>query len=109
MESFAEDAHELLGKISHFNWVLQFYGFFDDCMKLCMSLSKKTRALWFENYSQLYIILLSKKTVKIHGEFDQQIADYLLENKNYSRYKLVIDIKQKTDLSIFLSFLDSVD
>jgi hypothetical protein len=85
--------HHLLTKLSHFNWILQFYGNFIICKYLCLTLSKNSRQLWKDNEQALSRILKDfRKIMKAHGEVDNKVIEFLLENHRYRYYALDIEV-----------------
>jgi uncharacterized protein YjbK len=75
-----------------------------------MLLSKNTQLLWIENEEPFWRILRNvSKLVKIRGEFDDKIGEYLLEKSRYLHYKLEIEIKTKEGAQSLLKFINQIE
>jgi hypothetical protein len=76
-----------------------------------MLLCKKTKLLWIENEKQLRrIIKNARKLVKIWWrEFDDRVAEYLLEDYKYLDYVFEVLIATKEETQSFLKFIHQVE
>ena len=98
MESISISLSAVLTKFSNAIWILQFYGYNQDCSTLMSSLWSATREQWTKN-AKLYSkhILIKRRVLEYIKTFDNKFADFLLLNDRYKHYKLVVYLSFTND------------
>jgi hypothetical protein len=100
---------QLLYKMSHFNWVLQFYGYLNDWQDLCTKLSSRTRQLWIENeYIFKELIRDVRRVLEIDGRFDQKIIAFLLEDSRYLEYHIKLSPQKANSIQSIIRFVKAI-
>ena len=101
---------KMLSKFSNAKWILSYYKPFHECESLMTQLSTKTKECWDSHREAFKNALTSqRKKLRYIKPFNDLIKDYLLENRNYQKYSLNLEVSDKTSYVCLLEFLRSVE
>ena len=101
---------DLITKMSNFYWILNFYDYAYDSVKILRSLCQETRYLWMDQQNAISN-MFKKQTIHIKDEpIDRHTITMLKRGNRYKMYKLDITLfnTHQDRLSLFYRILEEM-
>ena len=101
---------DLLFKFGNSVCILTYYGSFKDSQILMKSLWNETLDQFTQNHkASANALWHMRRLIVYHQEFDQEFADFMLENERYKFYTLKIKLESDMSFTALTNFIEEIE